>query len=127
MRKLYLMISLLAIGVLTACTPQGVIDLDIFIMDELITENSITVHAVISERITKLDDLTEIAYSVVSQTYEAHFNLIQTKSYTLTILFYPSESDYKEDNPMYGSITFDINKDMQTPGLSLKTNNLKTK
>jgi hypothetical protein len=66
-----------------------------------------------------MQDLEEIAYNVASQLYEENFEEIGASYVVLTINFSDTTSD-----GLYGSISFDINKTPQQPGLSLNSNDL---
>lgn len=129
MRKLTLMIVLMiATFTLFACdkgpvTTSG--DIKVQITDEIITSNTLEIHAVIPYNFESLDDLHEVALTVISESYEKHFNQIGTSSYTMTIYFYKSLNDFDSNKATYGTMVFDINKDVENPGLTLKTDALK--
>lgn len=129
MRKLTLvMILMIATFTLYACDKGPVVtsgDIKVQIADEFITDDTLEIHAVIPYSFESLDDLHEVALTVISQSYEKHFDQIGTSTYTMTIYFYKSADDFDSDKATYGTMVFDINKDVENPGLTLKTNSLK--
>ncbi len=131
MKKLsFFLVLLISTFTLVACQSAPIIqsgDVKVQIADEFMTSNTLDVHAVIPYGFESIDDLYEVALSVVSMSYEKHFESIGITNYTMTIYFYQSLDHYEKVNASYGTMVFDINKDLNSPGLSLRTNGLKLK
>ncbi|MCD4827301.1 MAG: hypothetical protein K8Q99_05945 [Acholeplasmataceae bacterium] len=83
------------------------------------TSNSLVYQVNISITLKNIEELEEIAYNVASQLYEQNFEMIGSDVYLLTLNISNSQTE-----GLYGSISFDINKSMQTPGLTLNSNDL---
>lgn len=116
---LFLIISLVLIGCQGEPEPKDII----VIANQTLTDVSLQADVVINDA-TSLEDLNEIAFNVASQIYEANFDDIGSKKMTFTLRFYASEDDFQANQVTYGTLTFDINLNVSTPGLSLKTNAL---
>jgi len=129
MRKLSI-ITLMLIATLTliGCQKDPVVtkgDIKVQIADEAISTSTLEIHAIIPYNFESVDDLYEVALTVISKSYEKHFDAIGSETYTMTIYFYKSVDDFDQDKPTFGTMVFDINKDLDHPGLTLKTNDLK--
>jgi hypothetical protein len=130
MKKTFsLMILFVLMMIISACNNETTeilypIDLEVSIISETTDEVSITVNVLVPIELTDLDDLLEITLNIASQTYERHFDMIGSNSYTLRINLYKSVSSI-EQLPQYGYHEFLINSSMTSPGLSLSTNGLK--
>lgn len=116
---LFLIISLVLIGCQGEPEPKDIV----VIANQTLTDVSLQADVVINDA-TSLEDLNEIAFNVASQIYEANFDDIGSKKMTFTLRFYASEDDFQANQVSYGTLTFDINLNVSTPGLSLKTNAL---
>lgn len=129
MRKLSIMtLMLIATLTLIGCQSGPVVtdgDIKVQIADEAISTSTLEIHAIIPYNFESVDDLYEVALTVISQSYEKHFDAIGTQTYTMTVYFYQSIDHYDRANASYGTMVFDINKDLDHPGLTLKTNDLK--
>ena len=109
---------------LAACNNSEPDMFDVTVMNERTGFRTIEVDVVIPETIDDLDDLMEITLDIARQTYNSHFSEIGTDHYTLTIRLYKTEADYDNEDPTYGFHTFDINKTISHPGLTLGENGL---
>ncbi len=116
---LFLIISLVLIGCQGEPEPKDIV----VIANQTLTDVSLQADVVINDA-TSLEELNEIAFNVASQIYEANFDDIGSKKMTFTLRFYASEDDFQANQVSYGTLTFDINLNVSTPGLSLKTNAL---
>lgn len=129
MKKLFytMIIFFLSVG-LIACKPgvepKIAEDLTISIASETIVANKIEVHIIIPIELKSIDDLAEIMMNVASQTYEKHFDAINTKKHSMRLYFYSSVADYENNTPVYGNAEFVINKSLTEPGLELVNNSL---
>ncbi|BCR36446.1 lipoprotein [Mariniplasma anaerobium] len=119
MKKLSIVIILLTLIFSLASCGGGVDDINITYNKGESTSSSYVYNANISVKIKDIQDLEEIAYNVASQLYEENFESIGASSILLTINF----SDTNTEG-LYGSISFDINKTIEQPGLSLNSNDL---
>ncbi|PKK93627.1 MAG: hypothetical protein CVV61_03690 [Tenericutes bacterium HGW-Tenericutes-6] len=126
MRKFILMIAFLLFTLgLVACkdgndpTPIVIADFSVLIVDEVVTFNTIDTFVVIEDEITSIDDLNEIVASLSGHIYEQHKDDIRSKTYVLTIYLYPTQEAYELEANDYGYIAYWINRNLETPGLSL--------
>ncbi len=127
MRKYISIFIIMALFIgLVGCN-RGPKDLEITIVNEVVASKEILVDAIVPNNIKTIDELEEIAYNIVSQVYEKHFETIGSSTYVLTLNLYQSQQDYDGGNKTYGTIKFDINKSITLPGLQLNTNNLTVK
>lgn len=125
MKKIYGILFIFAlIFTLIGCTNNEVEDVEITIKNEEIFSDKINIDVVVPNKIKTIEEIEEIAYNIASQVYEKHFESIGTSTYLLTINLYDSSSSYDSKDMTYGMITFDINKSLEQPGLSLNTNSL---
>ena len=125
MKKIYGILFIFAlIFTLIGCTNNEVEDVEITIKNEEILSDKINIDVVVPNKIKTIEEIEEIAYNIASQIYEKHFDSIGTSTYLLTINLYDSSSSYDSKDMTYGMITFDINKSLEQPGLSLNTNSL---
>ncbi len=99
-------------------------DLDILLMDEIVTEGSIEAYIVIPITLESEDELIEIAYSAASLIYERNFNKVGQSHAVLTIYFYSSEASFDNKQNDYGYLTYDINLNEDNFGLKLQENEL---
>ncbi|MCR3906889.1 MAG: hypothetical protein NUK62_07710 [Tenericutes bacterium] len=100
------------------------VDLTIQIAQETYIDNHIEVHIIVPIELKNMAELNEIAMNVASQKYEAYFDEIGTQAHTLMIYVYASNAEFTANTPSYGSLSFDINKDVTSPGLSVLQNGL---
>ena len=120
--KKFLMILILTVTLFSLFACQGTKDVEVTIANESITAGNIVVDVIVTEEFETVDQIKEIAYNISSQVYEKNFDTIGSSSYTLTINLYDSESSVTSKTMTYGSIIFDINKSLESPGLSLNQN-----
>jgi hypothetical protein len=118
---LVLLVSLLF---LASCKEDVPTDYDVRIVYEDVQSDAIDVHAVIDGKVAALDLLTEVSLEVSAMTYEKHQETIGFDHVTLTIYLYESDAAYEDENPTYGHQVFEINKDAESPGMSLGENEL---
>ncbi len=116
---LFLVITLLLVGCQNDPEPKDIV----VIASQSLTDVSLQADVVINDA-TSLAELNEIALNVASQIYEENFAEIGAKKMTFTLRFYASEDDFEANQITYGTLTFDINLSVTSPGLSLKTNAL---
>ncbi|MCF7930347.1 MAG: hypothetical protein K9L02_02430 [Acholeplasmataceae bacterium] len=126
MKKLLyaLFISFIVIGLASCSKDKEPIDITVEVVSEIIVSNHIEVHVVVPVEITSIDELYEIALSIASQTYEKHFEMIETNRYMMKIVLYSSSADYAIEAPSYGQILFIINDTVTSPGLTIGQNDL---
>lgn len=128
MRKILLLPLLMLISiVLIGCNDiyEGEpTDVDVMLMDEVISEGSIEAYLVIPIELASKDELTEIAYSSASLIYEKHFNTIGQDHVVLVLYFYSSEEVYGNDQNDLGYLTYDIDLNEDNFGLKLQENSL---
>lgn len=120
--KKFLMILILTVTLFSLFACQGTKDVEVTIANESITAGNIVVDVIVTEKFETVDQIKEIAYNISSQVYEKNFDTIGSSSYTLTINLYDSESSVTNQIITYGSIIFDINQSLESPGLSLNQN-----
>lgn len=126
MRKLLSVFVLIIIGLtLVACGSDEPKDIEVTVIDLTIESNEIIADVIVTEDFKELSQLEEIAYNVSSQLYEENFEIIGASSYTMIINFYDNQNSFDDQDAVYGTIIFDINKSMENPGLSLNQNQLK--
>lgn len=94
-------------------------DIEVTYSENESTSNSLVYQVNISTKLKSIEELEEIAYNIVSQLYEENFEAIGSDTYFLTLHISNSNSE-----GLYGSISFDINKSMENPGLTLNSNDL---
>lgn len=128
MKKTLIILSMLTfVFALVGCNSDKVEDLEITIKTEEVLSDKINIEVVVPTTIKDLEDIEEVAYNIASQIYEKHFDEIGASTYLLTIKLYDSTTSFDAKDITYGTITFDINKAINQPGLQLNTNSLKTK
>jgi uncharacterized lipoprotein YajG len=119
MKKISIVFIIVTLIFSLASCAGGTEDITITYLESESTSSSLVYQANISIDIKDMQDLEEIAYNVASQLYEENFEEIGASYVVLTINFSDTTSD-----GLYGSISFDINKTPQQPGLSLNSNDL---
>lgn len=128
MRKFYLVPLLLVLSIiLFGCHSiyEGEpLDVDILLMDEIITDGNIEAYIVIPIELTSKDELTEITFTSASLIYERNFQTIGQSHNVLVIYFYSSEDNFNHEINDYGYLTYDINLNEENFGLKLQENNL---
>jgi len=125
MRKLITVFILIIVGLtLVACGSDEPKDIEVTVIDLTVESSEIIADVIVTEDFKELSQLEEIAYNVSSQLYEENFEMIGASSYSMIINFYDSQGSFDAEDATYGTIIFDVNKSMETPGLSLNQNQL---
>lgn len=128
MRKLVIFMMLGLAFLLVACdpeVPQEPKELNVSVINEVIEERMIVVNVKVDGEVETLEELNEAIIQVVNAIYKKHQETIGPQSFTL--IFNVFDKDITTDAPVYGSIGYKANANLQTPGLSLIKNNLKLK
>ncbi|MDR4968672.1 MAG: hypothetical protein RG740_03505 [Acholeplasmataceae bacterium] len=122
---LLLFIVITAVGLASCKGSDEPVDLTIQVAQETFVNRQIEVHVIVPIKLKNIAELNEIAMNIASQKYEEHFDEIGTQTHTLTIYVYASSAEFTANNPSLGTLSFDINKDITSPGLSILENALK--
>lgn len=116
---LFLVIGLVSCDDTNDPTIIEIEDFSVLLMEEVMTFNTIDAYIVIEDEVTSVDELNEIVASLSGYIYEQHKDEIRSKTYVLTIYLYPSTDAYELEANDYGYIAYWINRNLETPGLSL--------
>lgn len=120
--KKIITLSMIVVSMLLLASCSRAQEIEVTIANETFTQNEIQVDVIVSENFETIAQVEEIAYQIASQIYEKHFETIGTSSYSMSINLYDSESSLSNEDITYGSLIFDINKKLESPGLSLYRN-----
>lgn len=125
MKKMIFTIAILFLSIgLMSCNKVKSEDLTVSVVSEVVENETITVDVVVPIELTTMEQITEIAMNMASQTYEKYFDTIGNDSYMMHLSFYMSSTDYDNQNATYGYIEFSINASIQNPGLQVTDSQL---